>query len=131
LQAVDTLSKLDAMGVKLAIDDFGTGFSSLAYLKQLPVAELKIDKSFVMDLNRDENDEVIVRSTIELAHNLGLNVVAEGVENADAYRMLQKFGCDAAQGYFLSPPLKASRLEKWLRQDADMLSQEIQKIQNF
>jgi diguanylate cyclase (GGDEF)-like protein len=130
-QAVETLSKLDAMGVKLAIDDFGTGFSSLAYLKQLPVDELKIDKSFIIDMHKDENDEVIVRSTIELAHNLGLNVVAEGVENAATYRLLQQFGCDAAQGYFLSPPLKVAHLEKWLAQDADVLCQEIKKIQNF
>lgn len=131
LQAVETLSQLDAMGVRLAIDDFGTGFSSLAYLKQLPVNELKIDKSFVMDLANDESDEMIVRSTIELAHNMGLNVVAEGVENSATYRMLQEFGCDMAQGYFLSPPLKVSHLEKWLHHDADILTQEIKKIQNF
>jgi diguanylate cyclase (GGDEF)-like protein len=131
MQSMETLSQLDAMGVKLAIDDFGTGFSSLAYLKQLPVDELKIDKSFVFDLINDENDEMIVRSTIELAHNMGLNVVAEGVECAETYRMLQELGCDMAQGYFLSPPLKKSHLEKWLRHDADILTQEIRKIQNF
>lgn len=131
LKAVETLSRLDAMGVRLAIDDFGTGFSSLAYLKQLPVNELKIDKSFVMDLANDESDEMIVRSTIELAHNMGLNVVAEGVECSATYRKLQQFGCDMAQGYFLSPPLKSSHLEKWLHHDADLLTQEIKKIQNF
>jgi len=131
LKAVETLSQLDAMGVRLAIDDFGTGFSSLAYLKQLPVNELKIDKSFVMDLVNDESDEMIVRSTIELAHNMGLNVVAEGVECSATYRKLQEFGCDMAQGYFLSPPLKVSHLEKWLHHDADLLTQEIKKIQNF
>jgi diguanylate cyclase (GGDEF)-like protein len=131
MQSMETLALLGAMGVQLAIDDFGTGFSSLAYLKQLPVDELKIDKSFVMDLVKDENDEMIVRSTIELAHNMGLNVVAEGVECADTYRMLQELGCDMAQGYFLSPPLKISHMEKWLRHDADILSQEIKKIQNF
>jgi diguanylate cyclase (GGDEF)-like protein len=131
MQSMETLSKLDAMGVQLAIDDFGTGFSSLAYLKQLPVDELKIDKSFVMDLVTDENDEMIVRSTIELAHNMGLNVVAEGVECAETYRMLQELGCDLAQGYFLSPPLKISHMDKWLRQDADILTEEIRKIQNF
>lgn len=131
VQAVETLSELDKMGVKLSIDDFGTGFSSLAYLKQLPVDELKIDKSFVMDLNKDENDAVIVRSTVELAHNLGLNVVAEGVEDADTYRKLQQLGCDSAQGYFLSPPLQVNHLEKWLSQDADVLTEEIKKIQNF
>ena len=131
MQAMQTLSQLDAMGVQLAIDDFGTGFSSLAYLKQLPVDELKIDKSFVMDLIKDENDEMIVRSTIELAHNMGLNVVAEGVECAETYRMLQELGCDMAQGYFLSPPLKINHMQKWLCHDADILTQEIRKIQNF
>ena len=131
MQAMQTLSQLDVMGVQLAIDDFGTGFSSLAYLKQLPVDELKIDKSFVIDLTKDESDEMIVRSTIELAHNMGLNVVAEGVECAETYRMLQELGCDMAQGYFLSPPLKISHMEKWLRHDADILIQEIRKIQNF
>ncbi len=131
LQSMETLSQLAAMGVQLAIDDFGTGFSSLAYLKQLPVDELKIDKSFVMDLVKDENDEMIVRSTIELAHNMGLNVVAEGVECAETYRMLQELGCDLAQGYFLSPPLKITHMDKWLRYDADILTQEIRKIQNF
>ncbi len=131
MQAMQTLSQLDVMGVQLAIDDFGTGFSSLAYLKQLPVDELKIDKSFVIDLTKDESDEMIVRSTIELAHNMGLNVVAEGVECAETYRMLQELGCDMAQGYFLSPPLKISHMEKWLRHDADILTQEIRKIQNF
>ncbi|WP_455209921.1 putative bifunctional diguanylate cyclase/phosphodiesterase [Kaarinaea lacus] len=131
MQSMETLSQIDSMGVQLAIDDFGTGFSSLAYLKQLPVDELKIDKSFVMDLIKDENDEMIVRSTIELAHNMGLNVVAEGVECGETYRMLQELGCDMAQGYFLSPPLKTSHMDKWLRHDADILTQEIRKIQNF
>ncbi|MDH5326117.1 MAG: EAL domain-containing protein [Gammaproteobacteria bacterium] len=128
-QAIETLKKLDRMGVKLAIDDFGTGFSSLTYLNQLPVDELKIDQSFIMGLEKNESDQLIVRSTIELAHDLGLSVVAEGVETPEVYRALQVLGCDSAQGYFLSPPLKVSHLEKWLRSDSDIITQEIRKIQ--
>ena len=101
-------------GINLAIDDFGTGFSSLAYLKQLPLDELKIDKSFVMDMTKDDNDLQIVHSTIELAHNLGLKVVAEGVEDKEALHILADLNCDAAQGYYLSHPLAREDLEQWL-----------------
>ena len=96
------LQELDRMGIAIAIDDFGTGYSSLAYLRQLPVDELKIDKSFVMSMEENDNDAVIVRSTIDLAHNLGLNVTAEGVENRDAWDTLTILGCDVSQGYFMS-----------------------------
>lgn len=102
--AINILQRLDKMGLRIAIDDFGTGFSSLNYLKQLPVDELKIDKSFVIDMITNENDALIVRSTIELAHNLGLKVVAEGVESNDIYELLSILGCDTAQGYHLSMP---------------------------
>lgn len=129
-QVIETLKVLDKTGVRLAIDDFGTGFSSLTYLNQLPVDELKIDKSFIIDLEKNDNNKLIVRSTIELAHELGLTVVAEGVETPQIYRSLSSLGCDCAQGYFLSPPLKVSHLEKWLRTDSDIISQEIQKIQS-
>ena len=115
IRAMHVLSRLSGMGVRLAIDDFGTGYSSLAYLKRLPVDELKIDKSFVQGMEDDENDAVIVRSTIDLGRNLGLRVVAEGVESAEAWRQLVGLGCDVAQGYYLSRPVPASELAAWLR----------------
>ena len=108
------LSELDRMGVTLAIDDFGTGYSSLAYLKRLPVDELKIDKSFVIDMEKNENDAVIVRSTIDLAHNLGLSVTAEGVETRDAWDTLSILGCDQSQGYWMGKPMPAEKLLVWL-----------------
>ena len=114
VEATQILHALDAMGVQLAVDDYGTGFSSLAYLKQLPVDELKIDKSFVMRMHENPNDEIIVRSTIDLAHNLGLRVVAEGVENADIWDRLRSFGCDYAQGYHMCRPLSLGELNVWL-----------------
>lgn len=112
------LTNLDHMGVKLAIDDYGTGYSSLAYLKRLPVDKLKIDKSFVMDMEENENDAVIVRSTIELAHNLGLKVIAEGVETRGAWDTLDILGCDCSQGYLMGKPMPTEMLKKWLRESA-------------
>ena len=112
------LTELDRMGVTLAIDDFGTGYSSLAYLKSLPVDELKIDKSFVMDMEENDNDAVIVRSTIDLAHNLGLRVVAEGVETQAAWDTLGILGCDSSQGYFMGRPMPLDKLESWLGESA-------------
>ena len=102
------------MGISLSIDDFGTGYSSLASLKKLPVNALKIDKSFVIGMAADENDVTIVRSTIDLAHNLGLRVVAEGVENESLWDRLSAFGCDEAQGYYMSRPIPAEALTRWL-----------------
>ena len=113
-KAFDSLSKLDKMGVKLAIDDFGTGYSSLDYLKRLPVDELKIDRSFVIDMATSKNDEAIVRSTIDLAHNLGLSVVAEGVEDQNSLDLLEKMGCDTMQGYFTCRPLPADEISEYL-----------------
>ena len=109
-----TLSHLDAIGVWISIDDFGTGFSSLAYLRQLPVDELKIDKSFVMHMQNNENDAVIVRSTIDLARNLGLKVVAEGIEDAGTWEMLALLGCDYGQGFYMSKPQPEHELSQWL-----------------
>jgi diguanylate cyclase (GGDEF)-like protein len=109
------LTELDRMGVTLAIDDFGTGYSSLAYLKRLPVDELKIDRSFVTDMEEDDNDAVIVRSTIDLAHNLGLKVTAEGVETRGVWDLLEMLGCDNSQGYFLGRPMPVEKLEPWLQ----------------
>ncbi|MDB5887198.1 MAG: diguanylate cyclase/phosphodiesterase, partial [Rhodocyclales bacterium] len=123
VHALASLTRLNAMGVKLSIDDFGTGYSSLAYLKKLPVQELKIDRSFVMNLDADAGDEVIVRSTIELAHNMGLNVVAEGVENARVLQQLTELGCNEAQGYFFSRPLPAQEFSAWLKAVPSFLAQ--------
>jgi EAL domain-containing protein (putative c-di-GMP-specific phosphodiesterase class I) len=106
------------MGVTLSIDDFGTGYSSLAYLKRLPVDELKIDKSFVTEMEEDENDAVIVRSTIDLAHNLGLKVIAEGVETSGVWDLLSMLGCDSSQGYLMAKPMPADKLEAFLRETA-------------
>jgi diguanylate cyclase (GGDEF)-like protein len=108
------LEKLGERGVALAIDDFGTGYSSLNYLKRLPVDVLKIDRSFVSRMEVDEDDAIIVRSTIELGHNLGLLVVAEGVENQETLVRLAELGCDTAQGYHLSRPVPADELTEWL-----------------
>ncbi len=112
------LDKLSAMGVALSIDDFGTGYSSLSYLSQLPVNEIKIDRSFVMNMAESDNDAVIVRSTIDLARNLGLHVVAEGVETEQAWDRLSELGCTLAQGYYLSRPVPADELTQWLIQRA-------------
>ncbi|MGZ4461316.1 MAG: EAL domain-containing protein [Gaiellaceae bacterium] len=107
------LERLDAMGVKLSVDDFGTGYSSLSYLRRLPVSEIKIDRSFVMRMADDAGDEAIVRSTIELGRNLGLNVVAEGVESEEAWKRLNELGCDFAQGFWLSKPMPADDVASW------------------
>jgi diguanylate cyclase (GGDEF)-like protein len=112
--AIDTLDRLHAAGLRLSIDDFGTGYSSLSYLKRMPVDEIKIDQSFVMDMGNDEEDKTIVRSTIDLGHNMGLKVVAEGVETRDVLDQLREMGCDLAQGYYLSRPLPADGLIDWL-----------------
>ena len=111
--AVRMLQRLRDGGVRLAIDDFGTGYSSLAQLKRMPVDELKIDKSFVMQLVAGSDDAVIVRSTIDLAHNMGLSVVAEGVEGDVALALLRGYRCDMAQGYLFSPPLRDRELVQW------------------
>jgi diguanylate cyclase (GGDEF)-like protein len=111
--AMNMLGKLSAMGIQIAVDDFGTGYSSLAYLKKLPVSEIKIDKSFIIDMNHDSNDEVIVHSTIDLAHNMGLSVTAEGVESQETLDKLIKLGCNQAQGHFLCEPCSSDDLSKW------------------
>jgi EAL domain-containing protein (putative c-di-GMP-specific phosphodiesterase class I) len=113
-RAMTILSRLNKMGVTLTVDDFGTGYSSLAYLQSLPVSSIKIDKSFVMQMGDDPGNATIVQSTIDLGHNLGLKVVAEGVENVESYNKLAALGCDFAQGYFLSRPLSPEKATVWL-----------------
>ncbi|OZA49291.1 MAG: hypothetical protein B7X81_02850 [Hydrogenophilales bacterium 17-61-76] len=111
---MENLRRLEDIGCKLSIDDYGTGYSSLAYLKRLPVGELKIDRSFVMNMMNDPNDVIIVRSTIDLAHNLGLRVVAEGVENEAILNQLCKLGCDQAQGFLFSKAVSADDFTAWI-----------------
>jgi len=103
------------MGLSLSIDDFGTGYSSLTHLLQLPVNEIKIDRAFITNMTKVKDHLVIARSTIDLAHNLGLKVVAEGVEHQDVLDSLAALRCDAAQGYFISRPLPADELTSWLQ----------------
>jgi len=104
-EAMATLNRLRALGVTLSVDDFGTGYSSLSQLRKLPVQELKIDKSFVLKLDSEPQDQLIVRSTIDMAHGLGLKVVAEGIENLEAWQLLQHWGCNLGQGFYLSRPV--------------------------
>lgn len=113
--ALEVLNTLDTLGIRLSIDDFGIGYSSLSYLKKLPVDEIKIDKSFVLDMIDDEEDASIVRATVSLAHDLGLSVVAEGIESDAALRVLRDYGCDRAQGYYISHPLPAAQIEQFLK----------------
>lgn len=113
--AIQTLEKLKSLGVKLSVDDFGTGYSSLAQLRQLPVHELKIDKSFVLNLDSQPQDQLIVKSTIDMAHGLGLSVVAEGIENVESWHLLQAWGCNLAQGFFLGRPMASDDLAEWAK----------------
>ncbi len=108
--ALETLRKLKELGVTLAVDDFGTGYSSLSQLRKLPVQELKIDKSFVLNLDSEPQDQLIVKSTIEMAHGLGLEVVAEGIENSASWRLLQNWGCETGQGFYMSRPVSPTDL---------------------
>ncbi len=117
-KSLETLRRLDQLGVKLAIDDYGTGYSSLSYVKKLPVKELKIDQSFIRTMATDGGDAMIVKSTIDLGHNLGMQVVAEGVEDLSIWALLKELGCDYAQGYCMSKPLPADQFEQWLKENA-------------
>lgn len=116
VRARAVLSRLHAMGVRLSVDDFGTGYSSLAYLRELPVDEIKIDQSFITNMEADPSDAAIVRAIIDLARNLGLQVIAEGVEGEGTLKHLAALGCDLAQGYHISPPLAEKDLLIWLRE---------------
>jgi diguanylate cyclase (GGDEF)-like protein len=120
-QVIEILDQLSDMGFELSIDDFGTGHSSLAYLKRLPVHTLKVDKSFVSDMDRDEDNACIVRATIDLAHNLGLAVTAEGVESVQVYERLREMGCDSYQGYYIGEPMDKTGIAVWLHEGREVL----------
>lgn len=109
-----TLQMLHDQGITISVDDFGTGYSSLAYLKKLPIRELKIDKSFVLNMHNDRDDESIVRAIIDLSHTLGVAVVAEGIENADTLDRLTRMGCDYGQGFFIAKPMPADGMREWV-----------------
>ena len=113
-RARQTVAELHEMGIAISIDDFGTGYTSLSHVRELPVQEIKVDKSFVMNMAQTPDDRVIVGTLIELGHNLGLQVVAEGVENAGVWEMLNKLGCHIAQGYYMSKPLEADAVREWV-----------------
>jgi EAL domain-containing protein (putative c-di-GMP-specific phosphodiesterase class I) len=112
-RSLETLDRLKDLGVKLAVDDYGTGFSSLSYLQRLPVDSIKIDQSFVGRMMAHEGSDAIVRSTIDLGHDLGLSVIAEGVEDQATWRRLATLKCDVAQGYFISHPLPVEAFANW------------------
>lgn len=111
IHALEVLVQLQRMDLTLSIDDYGTGYSSMAYLKRLPVHEIKIDKSFVLKLATNRGDAILVKSTIELGHNLGLKVTAEGIEDEESLKILQAYGCETGQGYFISKPIPAEDFE--------------------
>jgi EAL domain-containing protein (putative c-di-GMP-specific phosphodiesterase class I) len=113
--ALETIAQLNDIGVELYIDDFGIGYSSLSYLQKLPVDSIKIDQSFVKSMLGSKDSETIVRSTIDLGHNLKRSVVAEGVESQALWECLLELGCDAAQGYFISEPMPAEQFGDWQR----------------
>jgi len=114
LRARELLKKIRETGIQLSIDDFGTGYSSLSYIKKLPINEIKIDRSFVMEMASEDEDMIIVQATIQLAHNLGLKIVAEGVYNKETWERLKEFKCDIAQGYYISQPMNANEFTAWI-----------------
>jgi EAL domain-containing protein (putative c-di-GMP-specific phosphodiesterase class I) len=115
---LDVVSRLRKLGVGLSLDDFGAGASSLGYIKRLTVDELKIDRAFVMTMDHDQDNAAIVRATVELAHNLGLRVVAEGVETSTSWQQLNAWGCDEVQGYLLGRPQAADQITNLLQRSA-------------
>jgi EAL domain-containing protein (putative c-di-GMP-specific phosphodiesterase class I) len=118
-KALEVLTEIAGLGVEISVDDFGTGYSSLGYLKKLPATEIKIDKSFVLEMDHNPDDETIVRSTIDLAHNLGLRVVAEGVERPAVWDTLRELGCDCGQGYLFGYPMPPDEFVRWYHDQAE------------
>jgi EAL domain-containing protein (putative c-di-GMP-specific phosphodiesterase class I) len=115
-RTLDTLTRLRMKRVKVSIDDFGTGYAMMQQVRDIPATELKIDKSFVMEMHNNERDRIVVQKTIEMGHELGMNVVAEGVETREQLNFLHLKGCDSAQGYFFSRPLPANEMVTWLHE---------------
>jgi EAL domain-containing protein (putative c-di-GMP-specific phosphodiesterase class I) len=113
-RVIRTLDQIRRLGVRFAIDDFGTGYSSFAYLTKLPVSCIKIDKSFIQNIENDRDSSVIVKSIIDLGHNLGLKIVAEGVETIESKKMLRVFECDEGQGYYFCRPVPADAMTQFL-----------------
>lgn len=130
-RALATLTGLHTMGLMLSIDDFGTGYSSMAYLRQLPVGEIKIDRSFVMEMKTGNSDQLIVRAIVDLAHNLRLRCVAEGVETQAVWQELCGLGCDIAQGYFMAKPMPEAKLIEWLVISAPDLQRHLARRQDI
>jgi EAL domain-containing protein (putative c-di-GMP-specific phosphodiesterase class I) len=126
-RALAMLHRLRSLGIRLSVDDFGTGYSSLAQLRRMPVQELKIDQSFIRELDDTCGDAVIVRSTIDMSHALGLKVVAEGVEHGETRDLLRAWGCDTLQGYFFSRPLPADAFEAWLKQQPHLTARPVRE----
>lgn len=124
-RAVETLNRIKDLGISLSIDDFGTGYASLTYIKQLPASELKLDQLFIKDVEASASDRIIVESTIELSHSLGLKVVAEGVEEFAIYNYLASVGCDMAQGYWISKPMPEDEIAAWLVEWEQRVSTEL------
>jgi EAL domain-containing protein (putative c-di-GMP-specific phosphodiesterase class I) len=114
-RTIEVLRRLRALGIHLSVDDLGTGYSSLSYLKQLPVNEVKLDKSFLLNMPDDKADEAIVEAVITLAHRLGMRVVAEGIETERTFERLGEMGCDIGQGYWISRPIPADDVVTWVR----------------
>jgi EAL domain-containing protein (putative c-di-GMP-specific phosphodiesterase class I) len=127
-QVQKMLARLSRRGVRIAVDDFGSGYASFSHLKELPVDVLKIDKSFVQNLGTNDEDDAIVRSAIDLAHNLDVAVVAEGVENGESLGRLAALGCDLAQGFSLSEPVPADELTAWLKVPAGRRLRELRGV---
>ena len=122
-RTLNILNQLSEMGIRIGIDDFGTGYSSMAYLKKLPIREIKIDQTFVTGMNADKNDAIIVNAIVQLAHNLGLTVTAEGVETGDIFDKLRALGCDHMQGRYVGMPMKTSELAPWMQSWRHILQQ--------
>lgn len=127
--ALRVMKELNGHGIRLSIDDFGTGYSSLSYLKQLPVDEIKIDRSFVMEMVKNNDDQVIVRTTLTMGHNLSMEVVAEGIEDANTLSVLKEMGCDLAQGYHIARPMPAADFFTWLFKYRQSLNSELPMMQ--
>ena len=112
---MNTIVQLQNMGIKVSIDDFGTGYSSLAYLRDLPIDKIKIDRSFIQYVCKNDSDVTIVKAMIKLSHGLGKRVLAEGVEDSDQLALLKSIGCDAVQGFYIAKPLTEEKLAKYLK----------------